>query len=306
MSEILGGNNDGSSHEEPFDLDGFDNEWEKFNESLDVTTDEMAKALHLAEAYEAAHCEITERMLAMDIPRVIDEDEGVQTDLYHEFALAYFERKREERVLYDQDEDEFNRQITLQCVHDYYEERELEVMVFNTMLNMKVRINEDDSPEALQEIQILKKQMQAELLVLYKRGLDDGWQRLFNEVIPGESLDTTSQDDTIYIHLAQSVWYEFQYEQRFKKQLVAEAKAIMGVDDDGDMVEVAQATKDVLNMQAFAAEPVYSEAERANRNALLWDWVRKMPINSDIAQKLVEHFDSAYPITTVQDDYFEQ
>lgn len=266
----------------------------------------MAETFRLAAIYEVAHRDVTERMLAMDIPRVIDEDENVQADLYHEFSLAYFERKRDERESYGLDEDEYNRQISLQCVHDYYEEREFEAMVFNAILRVRVLISEDSSPEVLQYIETLKKQTQAELLVLYKRGLDDGWQRLFNEMVPGEGLDIHNQDDIIHIHLAKRGWYEFQYEQRFKKQLIAEAKAIMGVDDDGDMVEVAQATKDVLNMQAFAAEPVYSEAERANRNALLWDWVRKMPINSDIAQKLVEHFDSAYPITTALDDYFEQ
>ena len=301
MSELLGGNNQGPNEDDQFHFGDLDSEWEAFSKSLEKTPEQELEEYQFQQACKIAHDEVTQRIEELNITHVIAGDPQVQEELYHDFTNRYFERKCAEYEQFGgapEEDDEFLRYTMIECVQEYFREREFQVAVFNSIMRLRVVLSQDASQDTIDFVHTQKKQIQAEMMVMFQRGLEDEWHGLVKDMLPGDNLDLSKAADIFYIALAKIHSRDFQQAQEKKLLILAKAKEIIGIDDHEDPIEVvAQATMDLLNMNALACEPVYTEAERSNRNAKLWEWSREIQLGDELARKLVDLFDTTYPIT---------
>lgn len=306
MSELLGGNNEEPNENHHFDFGDLDSEWEAFSKSLEKTPEQELEEYQFLQACKLASDEVTQRIEELNISHVIAADAYAQEALYHDFTNRYFEQKCAEYEQFGgrpEEDDEFLRYTMIECVQDYFREREFQVSVFNSIMRLRVILSQNESPDNLDFVRMQKKQIQAEMMVMHKRGLEDEWQGLVKDMLPGDNLDLSNANDVFFIVLAKIHARDFQQAQEKKLMMIAKAKEIMGIDDHEDPIEVvAQATMDLLNMNAHASEPVFTEAERANRNAKLWEWAREIRLGDDVARQLVDLFDASYPITMDSDE----
>ena len=299
MSELLGGNNEESNENEEFNFDGLDNEWAELSKSLDVTSEEALVQERNRVEFEAAQDYLFNLLIERDMPRVIDRNEDIEGDLYVEYCDNYFRNLRQEleRTGDHLDEDS-ERQLTIACVQDYFEEREFQAMVLNNAAAFRFVIVSPESSEGQRQyMMLLKKQLQAELLIHYRRTKNDAWYKFLDEAVPGDGLDLSAPVDMAFVSIAKATLPQYNEEMRKKRRVVSEAKVIAGIDDENDeWTRVIEMTAALVNLEIIAGQPIASEWDRANRNATLWEEVRRVPVDADTAKKLVEFYDQAYPL----------
>ena len=300
MNESLGGTSDPS--EEAHNTFDFDQEWAEFNQDLvteEPTLEEQAETARVYAEANACRDHVWERLYEKDIARVVDHNTDNEITFFADFTTRYCLAKVEEYQFADYEiTDDLERQMALSCIVEYFNEREFEANIINTSaVLIYMATNLHASEESRQYVQDLKKQLQAELFVHFGRGLHDPWQQLLDELVPGESLDMTNFLDMPYVIMAKVTKGQFDAERTKRDELVGIAVEIIGVDVKSDEAsDIAQVYYDLINMQIDASEPVYTETERANRNAGLREFVRYMGLPQDVAKKIVELFDEAYPI----------
>lgn len=300
MNEQLGGNDDELNENEQFNFDSLDSEWEALNKAIEKLPEQDMKDLQLIEDYQKAHDAITRRIEYLGIPHVISASNKTQSELYREFTFRYYDQKREEFGGTDEEfEEQMGRRVQIEAIYAYFDEREFESAVFNAVMRLLVLSNVAESPDVIEYIGLVKKQLQGEIFVVYRRGLDDDWQVLVDDMVMGEGLNIENIYDMAYLHLARIKLYAHEEQRKRQHDLITKAKEILKVDEvNGELEQVMQTTMDLLNMHAIAAEPIYNERERANRNAALWEWVRVMEVNDTAARQLINLLDEAYPIET--------
>lgn len=299
MSESLGGNNEESNENGEFNFDDLDREWEKLSEALDPTSEEALRYERNRIEFDAAADYVYNLIIERDVPRVIDRNEDVEGELYTEYCDRHFRTLREHLEATGSSlEEGSEREITIACLHDYFEEREFEAMILNNAAAFRLVMVSPDSTQGQREyMMLLKKMLQAELLVHYKRGRHDDWYMILDDAAPGDSLDLESPIDMAFISIAKTTLPQYHEEIRKKRQVVSEAKVIAGVDDENDEWErVIEMTAALVNLEIIAGQPITSELERTNRNATLWEEIRKVPVDAETAKRLVEFYDQSYPL----------
>lgn len=298
MSELLGGNNEEPNENEEFDFDSLDNEWAELNKTLDFDADEVAKRARIGLESAAARNDIFNYLEEHGILCVVDADEEKELDLFALYVSTYHLKKQEElEELGEQPDETFERKTLLEGIYQYFEDREFQATMINHATAFRFALLSPDSPDsAVSYIGMLKKQMQAELLMHYNKNVNDEWYKFFDDMVPAESLDPNASEDGFYMAIAHAGWHEFQHARRQKHKILHEAKVIVGLSEDTDDLEyVAQIVTGLMNLDLIASHPALDDTELANRSAELWSQVRHMPLDNDIAKRVVDYFEKAYP-----------
>ena len=295
MSETSGGGWNEQNDNNSFDLD---REWELWNQQMEEVPKNDDESLRRLLQYEEVKTEVMDRLDASGINRVVDKDTSKEADLFTDFAERWQRKALEE---YDEAGTEpDDRQISIGCVTAYFEEREFEAQLINTATMLYFIAKHSEQPEISNPaLVLLKKELQAGLLVHYQRSFDDEWYRFFDELIPVESLDLSLPDDDEYIVLAFESHGIYKKNLLIKQWVIDESLAIAGVNiDEDDLDDVIGMLADIMNMQLIANEPVTNEVQRANRNALLWEEGRKMHPDPKVVQQIIDLMDNTYPVVT--------
>lgn len=300
MNESLGGQNEEPKPEENSneEFDALDTEWEEFTQSLEDSAEREMERMRVRGEYETIKNEVFDRLAELGIPRVIDRDVNTEIELYQEYANAFFAVKREEARHVDLEMDRsWDRQVSVECVYAYFKEREFEALVLNNATGHKFLLQRNNTEAVAGYLESLKKQFQAEFIVNYGRGLHDPWQQFFDEIAPGQGLDMSNPVDRVHMNVAEVKRLIYRQATIKKETLVNRAIEIAGIDrEKGEITDVAQATFDFLNTYMIAEMSVSTETEHANRSDLLWQQMRSIGLNSDVAKQVVALFEEAFPI----------
>ena len=299
MSELSGGNNEEPNENEEFDFGNLDNEWAEFSESLAGLADEEALRLQMRAMYKVVEQQTWDLLEEQQVPRVIHPDADMEYEMYQAYSAAFQRRKLEGLGLrFDEIDEAQKRKLHLESVHSYFEEREFEAMLFENIAMMRFAFQHPESSETtLANMFLLKKRLQIELTIYFGRGLDDPWQLFLSKATPTDELGESSSLERILTIITRENLPDIERERVAKQQLLDEAKAIIGLDEDHhDLSYTIQTIADIFNLRALASQPIYTENDRANRNARLWGEVRNMQLTDDVARSLVKLFDDAYPI----------
>lgn len=283
-----------------FDLD---REWERWNMELsdELTPEQQADQLRLLEQYEEIKLEALRKLHELDVVVVLDVDASKEAEQFTVFAETWQNNRVEEykrlgRELTEADE----RQLAIDCVVAYFEERDFQALIINAVTMYHFIALNADRPEvkaSALNMDTMKKELQSELLVHRNLPMTNAWQEFVSDMVPGESLDMFSKDDQVHLVKARLSTPDFVAEKVLKKSVIEQAFELTGIDwENDDLAMVVTTVADIMNMQIIAAQPVFNETERANRNAELWSEGRKLECDPEAVRKIIDLMDASYPV----------
>lgn len=301
MSELPAGGWSESNEEFSFNLD---DEWAKLNMELEDerSPEQIADQTRLSDQYEQIKQDALTRLHELEgITVVLDTDANkeaeqftIYADIWQRNKIAEYERIG--RTLGEADE----RQLAIDCVVAYFEERDFQAMIINAVTMYHFVAKNADRPEvqtANLDMDALKKELQSELLMHRNLPLHGPWQQFVDEFIPGEALDLFRPEDQVYLLKSRLSTPDYIQEKLLKKSVIEQSMEFTGINrDTDDLQKVVTAVADIMNMQIIAAQPVFTERDRANRNAELWHEARKLECDQDAQRKIVELMDVSYPV----------
>lgn len=300
MNELPAGGWSESNDDLSFNLE---DEWEKWNLEMSEqdSPEKQADQLQLLEQYELIKQNALERLHDLDILVVLDVNASKEAELFTTFAETWQrnrleEYKRRGREITTADE----RQVAIDCVVAYFEERDFQALIINAVTMYHFIGKNADRPEVKASslnIDVMKKDLQSELLVHRNLPLNSPWQKFIEQMVPGESLNAFRAEDQAHLVKAKLTTPDYIKEKLLKKSVIEQAFALTGINKDTDDLEkVVVAVADIMNMQIIAAQPAFNETDRANRNAELWHEGRKLECDQDAVRKIIELMDMSYPV----------
>lgn len=293
MESINSNSPGGFDESKPIDIDL---EWEKFNNSLITDLEEEFEALQSRAEFDEVTAAVIDSLRLSNLPkRVVDGYAATEQDLLRHYTVEYAEEHVAQYCNENGDMDSGAEiRLAINCILDYYKDRELQAAVINqTVLCSFLLQKSNKHPLMAAMLTHEKKKMQAELLVHHHKGLDDPWQLFFDEAIDLPGLDFSDPSDQHYLEAALDSQLEYENKQLKRVLLIERAKKMMGFDDrNRDLSQVIVMTGDLIEMHLIAAEPVYTEHERTNRNEQLWEYGRTNGFDSEILSKIITLYES--------------
>lgn len=269
--------------------------------SDELSPEQQADQLRLLEQYEDIKLEALRKLHELDVVVVLDVDASKEAEQFTVFAEKWQNNRVEEykrlgRELTEADE----RQLAIDCVVAYFEEREFQALIINAVTMYHFVAINADRPEVKSsslDMNTMKKELQSELLVHRNLPMSHAWQQFVSDMVPGESLDVFDKDDQVYLVKARLTTPEFVAEKVLKKSVIEQAFELTGLDwENDDLAKVVTTVADIMNMQIIAAQPAFNETDRANRNAELWHEGRKLECDQDAVRKIIDLMDTSYPV----------
>lgn len=133
-----------------------------------------------------------------------------------------------------------------------------------------------------------KKMTQARLLILHGLDLDHPWQKMFNDITPGEGLDVRRHGDSVYTASALNEKKFHDYAEQRKLQLMDRAYSIVGRHEDEENVAIRGLTTSVaLKMFYTAQAGPFTTMSEIDVNEFLWGLARELPRDNDTLKELV-------------------
>jgi hypothetical protein len=300
MNELPAGGWSEPNDELSFDLD---REWERWNMELsdELSPEQHTDQLRLLEQYEDIKREALRKLHELDVIVVLDVDASNEAEQFTVFAEKWQnncveEYKRLGRELTEADE----RQLAIDCVVAYFEERDFQALIINAVTMYHFIAINADRPEvkaSALNMDTMKKELQSELLVHRSLPMSGAWQQFVSDMVPGESLDVFDKDDQVYLVKARLTTPDFVAEKVLKKSVIEQAFELTGIDwENDDLAKVVRTVADIMNMQIIAAQPAFNETDRANRNAELWHEGRKLECDPEAVRKIIDLMDASYPV----------
>lgn len=275
-----------------------DQEWKEFNENLPLDTDADLEAINARAEYDEVSKNIIDKMRQRSLPnRVIDGNPDVEENLMRNYASDYVAANGP--VIFEETEaitKEQEVQLAINCILDYYRERELQALIINEISLCSFLLQKSKGHQLMIDLVMHeKKRIQAELLIHHKRVHEDAWYVFFDQEIKSPGLDTSSRDDQKYIMSAIEGLLDFENNDKKRIQLLEAAKKIMGFDDlQEDLSEVIQVTGDLIEMHIIVADPIHTDRDKIHRNEQLWEYGRTNGFETKILAKIIELFENEY------------
>lgn len=295
----ISGEGRGEYINEPFggeELSGLDKEWFELQQQLDT---ESQAQTHADEVVDHLAADIYDAFDTYDLPRVVDRDPDVDTQLGIEYIDSLRDKILEELRWSDEGASETDEaRAVISAFKAYHDRREAEMSVLYCALSYKlVSLHRAEKGLDDQYMFDLKGDLLAHFHVHYK--LETEWLQFFHDV--------TNEDDAVtpYYEAVENrhfdaAWEslpEYLDEQEKKWRVFDEALEIVGaenLDDDQDFI--VELTAVIIDMLSVASSPVHSEVERANRNELLWECGRDSELDNDTIKALTDYFDRIFPV----------
>lgn len=300
MNELPAGGWSEPNDELSFDLD---QEWERWNMELpdQQSPEQQADQLRLLEQYEAIKREALRKLHELDVVVVLDVDANKEAEQFTIFADVWQNNRVEEYKRLGRELSVANeRQLAIDCVVAYFEERDFQALIINAVTMYHFIAENADRPEVKSsslDMDTMKKELQSELLVHRNLPMSHAWQQFVSDMVPGESLNVLSKDDQVYLVKARLTTPDFVAEKVLKKSVIEQAFELTSIDwENDDLAKVVTTVADIMNMQIIAAQPVFNETDRANRNAELWHEGRKLECDQDAVRKIIDLMDASYPV----------
>lgn len=269
--------------------------------SDEQTPEQQADQLRLLEQYEEIKQEALRKLYDLGAVVVLDIDPSKEAEQFSVFAETWQNNRVEEYKHQGHEltiDDE--RQLAIDCVVAYFDERDFQAIIINAVTMYHFIAKNADRPEVKSSslnMNTIKKELQAELLVHRSMPMTNPWQKFVSDMVPGESLSVFAKEDQVYLLKARLNMADFVAERVLKKTVIEQALDMTGVDkDNDDLSRVVTTVADIMNMQIIAAQPIFSERDRANRNAELWNEGRKLECDQDAVRKIIDLMDASYPV----------
>lgn len=285
------------------DFKWFDLEWDKWKDDPTMQPDYESDMIQWRARMDQAETILFEELDARDIDRLIDKDPMQRHALCQNFMYTRHEMRLEEMKrtvrgvrMYVNDDHHIKAAYTNAMTYrELYKFQEQVVTDAATMWCLHIGLQEEGNGTWQLDLESFKQKNQATYLVHYMRPLHDRWQVFFNEMIPGESLDTETRDGEWLISEVLEGQSEFGDELAKDRRALRQAMNIAGVREaKSDMNAVLRLTVIAVEMQNIATAPY--QTNRATRNERLYDYGRQYGLDEEVLSKLAKYYDEQYPI----------
>jgi hypothetical protein len=270
----------GSDNSHDFQEENFsdiDKEWEELNNEMARESENAIESIRARAEYDRVSLYVMEQLRQSELPgRLIDGDAETEEDLLRQFALNYVQSRG--RELLDNDNDAVHNEalIAVNCIMEYYKERELQALIVNEIALCKFILENSRGNMAMENLVVHeKKRLQAELLVHHGMKQDNPWYVFLSHEIDTDCLDFLLEEDAVYLDLAKESLERFNNYYIQRSNFIKAAKEVMGInDEDIDVSTTIQLTGDLIELHLIGSEPVLNSRELINRNEQLWEYGR--------------------------------
>lgn len=287
--ESTGSNNWNNFYEDnSFDID---KEWEEFNIDLSKESETALEGIRARAEYDEISRHVIDKLRNLNLPgRVIDSNPDIEEELFREYALMYVEGSAPKFLDEDGEIEKYHEvRIAVNCIMEYYKERELQALIVNEIALCKYFLQKSNGHMLMNTLVAHeKKRLQAELIVHHDMNELNPWYVYLSQEVNTESLDQYSEQDQSYLLRAQESLEDHKNYYIKRKRVIEKAKAIIGMNElEEDLSRVIQVTADIIELHLIASEPAINDREKMNRNEQLWEYGRNNGFSSKNMREII-------------------